>query len=482
MALLNTRQTLILLLWLCDICLYMARTNVSVAVASMFPSDSSEGSLLSAFYWGYMLFQIPAGWLASRFGGSPVLVMAVVVWSVASAASCFTSGNLPALFALRVVVGCAESCTYPSMSQLASVWFPYEERGTCWAVITTGESIGTILMLLGGPFLVDSFGWRSVFLSSGALGLVWVLVYVAAGFAVASDPAKHRSISAAELAHIQASRPPRPPLVSTPWRRILTNRPFIATICCHCLYNWTFYIGLSWVDKFFKSAWPETPTATLAVASVVPYAALFVCGSSSGFVADKLESRAGLSPTATRKLINSVGFLGGAAGFFALSFIAPTGGSAPARASIGAATICLSVAIGIAGFGAAAGYWATFADLSPRHGALLLAISNAFASAPGIIGNTFTGNLLQSTKDDWSAVFQISAGTLVLGAFFYLGSEARDQHFDTPRVGSLNTKLLDVAVDDADCEAAGVAGGGAASSSGDCDGENITPPPTYRPD
>ena len=137
MALLSTRQTLILLLWLCDICLYMARTNVSVAVASMFPSDSSEGNLLSAFYWGYMLFQIPAGWLASRFGGSAVLVMAVVVWSVASASSCFTGGNLPALFALRVVVGCAESCTYPSMSQLASVWFPYEERGTCWAIITT---------------------------------------------------------------------------------------------------------------------------------------------------------------------------------------------------------------------------------------------------------------------------------------------------------------------------------------------------------
>ena len=59
-------------------------------------------------------------------------------------------------------------------------------------------------------------------------------------------------------------------------------------------------------------------------------------------------------------------------------------------------------------------------------------------------GNTATGNLLASTHDDWALVFQICAGTLVLGAFAFLGSEARDQHFDRPRSG-LATKLLDAA-------------------------------------
>ena len=105
---------------------------------------------------------------------------------------------------------------------------------------------------------------------------------------------------------------------------------------------------------------PEPPefgfSADLAAASAAPYVALFACSAASGVVADRLEAR-GLSPTRTRKLINSAGLLGGAAGFGALSCVAPCGGGSSApRGSIVAATACLSVAIGMAGFGAFCGH------------------------------------------------------------------------------------------------------------------------------
>mmetsp|Transcript_27000 Transcript_27000/g.88269 ORF Transcript_27000/g.88269 Transcript_27000/m.88269 type:complete len:485 (+) Transcript_27000:58-1512(+) len=436
---LSTRKSLILLLWLGDVCLYMARTNVSVAIGAMFSSDAAEGRMLAAFYCGYFAFQTPAGWLASRFGGSRVLTAAVAVWSLASAASCFTRGAFAALFALRVLVGCAEACCYPSMAQLVSVWIPTSERSSSWAFITTGEPAGTVLMLLLGPFLLASTGWRSVFLVSAACGLAWMVAF--ASFAT-SDPARHRCISAEELALIHASRPPEVARGVTPWRAILTNRPFLCTATCHCLYNWTFYIGLSWIDKFLHTTWPNASSADLAAASAAPYVALFACSAASGVVADRLEAR-GLSPTRTRKLINSAGLLGGAAGFGALSCVAPCGGGSSApRGSIVAATACLSVAIGMAGFGSSAGYWATFGDLSRRHGALLLAMSNTAASLPGIVGNTATGQLLASTRGDWALVFRLCAGSLVLGALAFLGSEARDQLLDDSPRGMLSSKLL----------------------------------------
>ena len=291
-----------------------------------------------------------------------------------------------------------------------------------------------------------------------------MLVYVAASFAFASDPAKHRSISAAS-SHV-ASGPPCRSL----GRTLLTNRPFIATVCCTP-------VQLDLLHRPPGSTSSSSRHGPTRLRRRSPSRLCAVCGALRlrillGFVADKLESRARLSPTMTRKLINSIGF-GGAAGL-ALGFVAPTG-TPLLRGRQWCAAVCLSVAIGVAGFGAAAGY-AAFATC-PRHGALLLAISNARVGAK-IIGNTFTGNLLSRPRT--TGALWISAGTLVLGALFYLGSEARDQQFDTPRVGSLNTKLLDVGVDDADREAAGAAG--AASSSAICDGENITPPPTYRPD
>ena len=463
------RRQLILLLWMCDICLYMARTNVSVAIGKMFTNDSLEGELLSAFYWGYAIFQVPAGWLAARVGAKRVLGTAVIVWSIASMLCALIGKNVPVLFALRVITGMAESCSYPSMAQLVSVWVPYEERGTAWALITSGESIGTILMLLLGPFLVNSYGWPSVFWVSGATGLCWTLLFVVLATA---DPSNHPFISTAERVHITASRPPPLPIITTPWRAIFSNRPFLATVATHVFYNWTFYIGLSWIDKFLKSSYHPS-TEALALSSIVPYIALFFCGSASGVVADALEQQLRLSPTTARKLVNTSGFAGGAAGFFALSFVAPVGGSSP-RGSLAVATLCLSVAIGLGGFGASAGYmrpsdafiplqprpslpspclshpwmpcvryWANFADLSPRHGQILLSISNSIASVPGIIGNNLTGKLLSSTHDNWALIFRISAGSLLLGVFpFALFSSSVDQRFDETQAGALAAKLL----------------------------------------
>lgn len=59
--------------------------------------------------------------------------------------------KVPALFTLRVLVGASEGFNFPSQMQLVSVWIPRDERGTAWAFIGSGECVGTILALLGGP-------------------------------------------------------------------------------------------------------------------------------------------------------------------------------------------------------------------------------------------------------------------------------------------------------------------------------------------
>ena len=81
-----------------------------------------------------------------------------------------------------------------------------------------------------------------------------------------------------EVAFIQASRPPQPRPVSTPYRRILTNRAFLATVATHCAYNWGFYVGLSWVSKFFDSKY-GVGYSELGLLSVAPYIVLIVVSS-----------------------------------------------------------------------------------------------------------------------------------------------------------------------------------------------------------
>ena len=162
-----------------------------------------------------------------------MLLLAVFIWSVASAAIAVVGNNseaVPVIFALRVIVGMAEAANYPCQMQMLSVWVPYRERGRFWSFLGTGEAVGTILALGGGPALVAHLGWRSIFYVCAGLGGGWALLFAALATA---HPEHHPRISAAELALISASRPPRPPPSRTPYRRILTNRPFGVLIFTH---------------------------------------------------------------------------------------------------------------------------------------------------------------------------------------------------------------------------------------------------------
>ena len=285
--LLSARGSILLLLWLCNVSLYLSRSNISVAILSMYPNNEDvEGELLAAFYCGYC-FQTIGGVLAARYGGKPVLVGAVFAWSMASGMTALLGTNRAALFALRAVVGLAEGCNYPSQMEIISLWVPYDERATAWALMSTGESVGTILALLGGPFLVQAAGWPSIFLVSGGLGGLWVALFTLLG---SSSPSAHRFISRAEFETIVASRPPRPPIERTPWAAIFRCRPFLAVVATHCCFNWSSYFALSWTDKFFKSAF-SVNYSSLGLLSVLPYLVLFAVSAAAGRAADMLESR-----------------------------------------------------------------------------------------------------------------------------------------------------------------------------------------------
>ena len=69
---------------------YIDRGNLGIAAPSIMRefsfSPSSMGMLLSAFFWTYALFQIPAGTIVDRFGIRIVYAVAFLLWSLASAA------------------------------------------------------------------------------------------------------------------------------------------------------------------------------------------------------------------------------------------------------------------------------------------------------------------------------------------------------------------------------------------------------------
>ena len=70
----------------------------------MFKDPAQQGVLLSAFYAGYTVSQVPGGWLAKRHGPYAVLSVAVLLWSTVTIATIYF-GTVPSiLFILRFVL------------------------------------------------------------------------------------------------------------------------------------------------------------------------------------------------------------------------------------------------------------------------------------------------------------------------------------------------------------------------------------------
>ena len=194
------RGVIVYLCLLCNLCLYLCRTCISVAIVYMYKDQQIQGILLSAFYVGYTISQIPGGWLASKYGAKSVLSLAVLLWSLVTILT-VVFGTIPwILFILRLLVGLAEGVNYPCQMALNVAWSPHHERSTTWTFGVAGESAGTILALIGGPYLIHEYdSWKSVFIVSGGVGLIWLFLFLILS---SSKPEYHKFISKAELNYI----------------------------------------------------------------------------------------------------------------------------------------------------------------------------------------------------------------------------------------------------------------------------------------
>ena len=156
----------------------MDKVNISVAIIPMAKdmgwSVSTAGFLQSAFFYGFALSQLPGGYLATRFGGAKMLPIGVFVWSAATAVVPFVAGDTKMLFLSRVLVGLGEGISPAAATDVIARSVPLKERSRAVAFVFNGFNIGSVLGLSLSPFIIEGFGWKTVFLIFGALGLLWV--------------------------------------------------------------------------------------------------------------------------------------------------------------------------------------------------------------------------------------------------------------------------------------------------------------------
>jgi len=149
------------------------RFNVSIAALTMNKalglSATTYGLGAGAFFWSYVLFQLPANSILTRLGARRWLAIVMIAWGLCSAGTAFVT-DATSFVAVRFLLGIAEAGYFPGVAWFMTRWFPSRHRGRAMGLF---YACGAGASVLGGPLsgnLLQLDGWH------GVAGWQWVFL------------------------------------------------------------------------------------------------------------------------------------------------------------------------------------------------------------------------------------------------------------------------------------------------------------------
>jgi ACS family glucarate transporter-like MFS transporter len=307
----HVRYLLAILLFVLSGIAFLDRTNISIAglqISSEYGLGNQHlGWIFSAFLIGYAGFQIPAGWMAARYGPRRVLALGVLWWGIATELTALLPSGMPhavaTLIAIRFALGAGESVVYPAANQFVAQWIPQQERGFVNGLIFAGVGAGSGLTPPLLTWLITSHGWRAAFWFSAIIGIV------AGGlwwFAARDTPEEHPWVSPAELEIIQEGIQPALPLSlsdpATPknaerprisWNAIFHRRDLLALMIGYFTFGYIAWIFFSWFFLYMAQV-RGFDLKSSAHYAMLPFLSMTVFCLLGGALSDRLTRTYGL--------------------------------------------------------------------------------------------------------------------------------------------------------------------------------------------
>lgn len=163
--------------------IYMDKNMISTAIipiAKEFHLDAGQtGMIMSLFFLGYSLMQIPGGWLADKIGSKKVLILSLTIISIFSFAFGAVS-SLMLFMMIRFFAGIGHAGYPPSCSKSIADNFAQERRTFIQSLILSTSGIGGILAFTIGVNLINN-NWRHAYIFLGilfAIAALLVLLFV----------------------------------------------------------------------------------------------------------------------------------------------------------------------------------------------------------------------------------------------------------------------------------------------------------------
>jgi MFS transporter, ACS family, D-galactonate transporter len=306
----HVRYQVLAVLCLAAVLAYIHRNCLAVPRASIERdlelTPAKMDQVLSAFYFGYFLFQIPGGWLADRYGTRRMLGLFALLWSVATGLTALAD-SFVAIIMLQALAGMAQAGIFPCCVKSFAKWFPPAERAFPSGLLASFMSVGGAIEKSLTAALLLYLTWQHV-----------LLVYMLPGVAFAvwffwwfrDQPENHGSVNEAEWTLIRGPNarrdsPAAERSPSVPWVTLLLSGR-LALICAQQFFRAAAYIFYATLFPTFLQKTRHLSESESGFLSSFPLLGVVLGSLTGGILMDVILRRTG-SRWASRKAIALIG-------------------------------------------------------------------------------------------------------------------------------------------------------------------------------
>jgi sugar phosphate permease len=379
---------------------YLDRANFGFGAASGMAQDlnitPATSSLLSSlFFLGYFFFQIPGAHYASKYSAKKLIFWSLIGWGALATATGLVS-NVNILIAIRFMLGVVESAVMPAMLILLSNWFTKKERSRANTFLILGNPATVLWMSILSGYLIESVGWRGMFIWEGLPAVVWAFFWWRL---VTDKPKEAQWLTESEKQTLEQTLQEEQKGIKPVknYAQAFKSRTVILLSLQYALWSIGVYGFVMWLPSIIKSA-PDMTIVKTGWFSSVPYLFAIIAMLTASYFSDKtLNRKAFVWPFL---LVGAVAFYGsyllGSSNFY-LSFI-------------------LLVIAGSAMYAPYGPFFAIIPELLPRNVAGgAMALINSMGALGSFIGSYLVG-YLNSVTGGFGASYIFMATALLLSA------------------------------------------------------------------
>lgn len=377
------------------------RISLSIAmptIAKEFDlSPTTQGLILSSFFWAYALLQIPGGWLIDKYGPRKIITGSTVLWGIFQTLAAFATGGI-SLLLTRFMLGAAEAPLFPSGGKLNATWLSSQERGRGAVIMDCGGPLGAALGGIIIAYMIASIGsWRTVFAIAGIATIL--LGFISWKF-LRDTPQEHKLVNKEELALIELSHSGSQSAVDSEPVSKGIGVPFgslAAILCGRAAWAMMFFGLLTWGPSYLAQA-RGFDIKGIGNATFI----IFLCGTfgslCGGFLSDTLVKKG----VAQRIAVKTVLTVSGISTLIAFSLLPKMNDPIVAIATLSVAAFFLM-------WGSL--YWSFPALIAPKSKVGIVGgIMNMAGSVGGIVVPILVGFILAQTNKNYDNVLLFFAG------------------------------------------------------------------------